>query len=307
MKSHQKSWYKQYLNLSNYSSRQATFSASPSVSQQRRISGLEGPSATATLGHSFPQPEDVESDEGSREGGHSAGQPGHGSTGDGLQEETGRKSQNLRSPSKPAKPRPRPRQKTASTESDQGNRAQSFVTAPVRPSVPPKLGQSLPASSFVTAFETSDISPIHSHGSTKKGDAPIARGSPKKQRPPHNEGSSSTASLLGHSEDPATDSPTQASRPKPVTGTAEGEATTEAFVPPNENGAGEQISKPTAVCISWAAFDTFMFSKVSDAKKIFYGLLITQSRTLTIILIAWIDQIQSSWGDTQRVGRQIAK
>ena len=250
LKSHRKSWYKQYLNLSNYSSRQATFSASPSVSQQRRISGLEGPSATATLGHSFPQPEDVDSDDGSGEDGQPAQQPSHESTGHDLQEDSGRTAQSFQSPRRPAKPRLRPPQKTASNESDQGNRAQSFVTAPVRPSFPPKLGQSLPASSFVTAFENPNVSPIHSDESTKKGDAPIAKSSPKKQRPPHIEGSSSTASLLGHSEDPATDSPVQASRPRFVTGTAEGEATTEAFVPPNENGAGEQISKPTTVCIS---------------------------------------------------------
>ena len=249
LKSHRKSWYKQYLNLSNYSSRQATFSASPSVSQQRRISGLEGPSATATLSHSFPQPEDFDSDDGTGEDGQPAGQQNDEDTGDGLQEESGGKTQSVESPREPAKPRPRPRQKNGSTDSDQGNRAQSFVTAPVRLKVPPRLGQNPPASSFVTAFETPELSPIHSHDSTKKGDAPITKSSPKKQRPPHVEGSSSTASLLGNSEAPATDSPAEASHPKLITGTAEGESKAEAFVPPNENGAGEQVSKTTTVCI----------------------------------------------------------
>ena len=293
LKSHRKSWYKQYLNLSNYSSRQATFSASPSISQQRRISGLEGPSATATLGHSFPQPEDVDSDEGSGVEEHSAGQPSHENTGDGLHGESGREPQKLRSPKKPAKPRPRPRQKTASTDSDQGNRAQSFVTAPIRPSVPPRLGQNPPASSFVTAFEAPDISPIESHDSLKKGDAPLVKTSPKKQRPSHNEGSSSTASLLGNSEDPATDSPAEASHPKPITGTAEGKATTEAFAPPNGNGAGAQISKPTTVCIPHVVEGTVVES-LPCKKDILRSKPVLESGILTSVSTARIDQIRYS-------------
>ncbi|KAA6414101.1 MAG: hypothetical protein FRX48_02463 [Lasallia pustulata] len=61
LKSHRKSWYKKSLHLSNYSSRAATFSASSNVSHHRQITGLNGPSATAMYGHSFPQPEDVDS------------------------------------------------------------------------------------------------------------------------------------------------------------------------------------------------------------------------------------------------------
>ena len=62
LKSHRKSWYKRYLTTSNYSSRAATFSTQSNVSHQRSITGLDGPSASAALGHSFPQPDDVDQD-----------------------------------------------------------------------------------------------------------------------------------------------------------------------------------------------------------------------------------------------------
>ncbi|KAF2200678.1 hypothetical protein GQ43DRAFT_481352 [Delitschia confertaspora ATCC 74209] len=59
LKTHRRDWYRHHLNI-NYTSRTATFSSNPREAYQRRISGLEGPSASATLIRSFPQPEDVE-------------------------------------------------------------------------------------------------------------------------------------------------------------------------------------------------------------------------------------------------------
>ncbi|KAL9120755.1 MAG: hypothetical protein Q9187_002689 [Circinaria calcarea] len=55
-----KSWYKRQLPTSRYSSRAATFSADTRVSHKRQITGLDGPSAAAIYGHSFPQPEDID-------------------------------------------------------------------------------------------------------------------------------------------------------------------------------------------------------------------------------------------------------
>lgn len=62
LNSHRKSWYKRRLELSNYSSKTATFAASTSVAHQRQLTGLEGPSATAMFGQSFPQPDDADED-----------------------------------------------------------------------------------------------------------------------------------------------------------------------------------------------------------------------------------------------------
>ena len=75
LKSHRKVWYKSYLSRSNYSSRSPTFSASNNVSQQRRITGLDGPSAVATYRSSFPQPTDLDEsdDNGNEEDGESVG------------------------------------------------------------------------------------------------------------------------------------------------------------------------------------------------------------------------------------------
>lgn len=60
LKSHRKSWYSRYLSLSDYSSRSVKFSASPYLSHHWQTTGLDGPSASATFGHSFPQPEDID-------------------------------------------------------------------------------------------------------------------------------------------------------------------------------------------------------------------------------------------------------
>ncbi|KAI9710826.1 MAG: hypothetical protein M1828_002024 [Chrysothrix sp. TS-e1954] len=55
-----KDWYKRHLHI-HYSSRSATFSADPKTGKQRRLTGLGGPSASATL--SFPQPEGLSQDD----------------------------------------------------------------------------------------------------------------------------------------------------------------------------------------------------------------------------------------------------
>ncbi|KAF2502470.1 meiotically up-regulated gene 56 protein [Lophium mytilinum] len=62
LKSHRKSWYQHHLHI-NYSSRAATFSEDPVQARQRRLSGLEGPSASVLYGHSFPQPDNLSLEE----------------------------------------------------------------------------------------------------------------------------------------------------------------------------------------------------------------------------------------------------
>ncbi|KAF2127693.1 hypothetical protein P153DRAFT_432772 [Dothidotthia symphoricarpi CBS 119687] len=61
-------WYKHHLRI-NYSNRAATFSANPREARQRRLSGQEGPSASALFQHSFPQPDEVrvQEEEGAQE------------------------------------------------------------------------------------------------------------------------------------------------------------------------------------------------------------------------------------------------
>ncbi|MCJ1348425.1 hypothetical protein MMC31_006657 [Peltigera leucophlebia] len=61
LKSHRTSWLKNSFNLSNYSSRAATFTASFN-SQRTHYSGRDGPSAEA-FNASFPQPDDVGEEE----------------------------------------------------------------------------------------------------------------------------------------------------------------------------------------------------------------------------------------------------
>ena len=66
LNSHRKSWYKRRLELGNYSSRRATFTASGPEAHQRTLTGLEGPSTAARLSFSFPQPGDVDESEQTR-------------------------------------------------------------------------------------------------------------------------------------------------------------------------------------------------------------------------------------------------
>ncbi|KAL1607922.1 hypothetical protein SLS60_002861 [Paraconiothyrium brasiliense] len=64
LKTHRRDWYKHHLHI-NYSTRAGTFSsADRRGSRDRRLTGLDGPSASALFQHSFPQPKDVEAGEG---------------------------------------------------------------------------------------------------------------------------------------------------------------------------------------------------------------------------------------------------
>jgi hypothetical protein len=65
LNSHRKTWYKEKIGLGDYSSRRATFTTSSTISPQKRLTGLDGPSAGALFGRSsFPQPENLREDEG---------------------------------------------------------------------------------------------------------------------------------------------------------------------------------------------------------------------------------------------------
>jgi hypothetical protein len=59
---HRRDWYKHHLRI-NYSTRTATFSSDPREARQRRLSGAEGPSSSALFQHSFPQPEELDTEE----------------------------------------------------------------------------------------------------------------------------------------------------------------------------------------------------------------------------------------------------
>ncbi|KAF2676916.1 hypothetical protein K458DRAFT_320905 [Lentithecium fluviatile CBS 122367] len=64
LKTHRRDWYKRHLHI-NYSTRTSTFSSPTDRrdSRQRRLTGLDGPSASALFQHSFPQPEELEAEE----------------------------------------------------------------------------------------------------------------------------------------------------------------------------------------------------------------------------------------------------
>lgn len=62
LKSHRTEWYSHHFS---YSSRTASFRADSDVAQVRRLSGLEGPSSSATYRQSFRQPDDAVVEDGS--------------------------------------------------------------------------------------------------------------------------------------------------------------------------------------------------------------------------------------------------
>lgn len=163
-------------------------------------------------------------------------------------------------PSKPtkllARPQPRFKKRMASTTSDYASGAQTFVTAPMKPpsktqpvmgSLRPRFSQSPPASSFVTAYESPKDLPAFATDPTKKRGEGTTKNASNKHLPAHQDGSSSTASLLQNSEIPATDSPLQESHPgsNPLspTVTDNHRSSQEAIVPQNQEGAGQQVSK----------------------------------------------------------------
>ena len=59
LSSNRKSWYKRRFELSTYSSRKGSFTAADNKLHHRTLTGLDGPSTTAQVGFSFPQPRDV--------------------------------------------------------------------------------------------------------------------------------------------------------------------------------------------------------------------------------------------------------
>ena len=174
LKSHRKSWYSRYL-LSDYSSRAVTFSANPSISHQRQISGLDGPSASATFSRSFAQPEDLDEEPEEEDANSSEDrrqEAEHEEEEDMMSRleaqstavETGHESPQERSlheePHTPVKKRPTFKDRLSSSKSEHKASTPSFVTAPTRPrrafkSTTPSLSpfKSLPAASFVTAKE----------------------------------------------------------------------------------------------------------------------------------------------------------
>ena len=174
LKSHRKSWYSRYL-LSEYSSRSVTFSAKSGTSQHRQITGLDGPSASATFSRSFPQPEDIdeepededtsaneEDDEiGSQEGVDGMSRLEAQST----NIETGHNSPEVHSPDKdldaPVKRRPTFKDRLSPSKPGDKASTSTFVTAPTGPhkglksskrSLSPVI--SPPAPSFMTAKES---------------------------------------------------------------------------------------------------------------------------------------------------------
>ncbi|KZF23340.1 hypothetical protein L228DRAFT_282074 [Xylona heveae TC161] len=77
LRTHRREWYKHYLLL-DHSTKTASFTADENVSRQRRLTGLEGPSTMAMYGHSFPQPDGLESDEAEGDIGDEAEDPDGG-------------------------------------------------------------------------------------------------------------------------------------------------------------------------------------------------------------------------------------
>ncbi|KAL9593524.1 MAG: hypothetical protein Q9219_007514 [cf. Caloplaca sp. 3 TL-2023] len=236
LKSHRKSWYREYINLSNYSSRAATFSASPGVSQQKRITGLDGASSATKFTQSFPQPEDVE-DENDEEAENEQADQGRQQR-NGLTEtntsEAGEGSARGRSnttptPSPETKPRnrwlqpSRPNQKSRTQYGSQMSTS-SFVTAPLEPKSPEYQARRQERQpSFVTALEPASSHSTteaidenrRSSGSLKDG---VRRDSGNEYSPVTVDGANSKTSLL-HPPD-TNKSSNQASKPGPSANTA---------------------------------------------------------------------------------------
>jgi len=240
LKSHRKSWYKEHLRLANYSSRAATFSAASNIAHRRQITGLDGPSASATLHHSFPQPEDAASDD----EGENTNARQEAMIADEVEEhdelETGasNRAQTTVAFKRGGKPQPRFKQRLASMNTTESTGNQSFVTAPTEPRQ--RIQHSMAATktreaSFVTASDScferskSNTSADPRHDSST---ASVRRGaSGKGQRPAAiaeasalDDATSSTTSLLHHGQAPAADTPSPRSP----------QANSNSLMPPND-------------------------------------------------------------------------
>ncbi|KAI4238062.1 MAG: hypothetical protein LQ349_001377 [Xanthoria aureola] len=168
LKSHRKSWYRDYINLSNYSSKAADFSASPGVSQHKRVTGLDGPSSTTNISQSFPQPDDVQ-EETEDDGDEETSSNHHGREDGALVERTltegevrtsDRGSDTGIAQSVSPKPKNKWLQKSHNDSGDRLKKqspkdtgAASFVTAPSEPSTSPRSVRRKRNPSFVTALE----------------------------------------------------------------------------------------------------------------------------------------------------------
>lgn len=152
------------------------FSAKPGISHQRQITGLDGPSASATFSRSFPQPQDIDEEEEEEEDANpsEAGnqETEHEGEEDGMSRleaqsttvVTGRSSPEVDSPNEdsqsPVKPRPTIKPRLSPSRSKIKPSTSSFVTAPTGPIRALKSSvlslspvKSPPGASFVTAKE----------------------------------------------------------------------------------------------------------------------------------------------------------
>ncbi|KAL8640436.1 MAG: hypothetical protein Q9228_002648 [Teloschistes exilis] len=237
LKSHRKSWYGEYINLSNYSSRAATFSASPGVSQHKRITGLDGASSTSAFAPSFPQPRDVQDDDeedGSEDEDSGDGVDQDGNQGDALTERNledardevhGLGSETTSTDPHSTSPRSKwlqsPRHGPISREKSKSQPtkatdASSFVTALSQPSTSPQEQfRAKRRPSFVTALEPPGPKPEEPGPSSHKavpGNSPkvsVRQDSGTNNSPITGDGTDSRTSLLPHRQNTEESSPGQ--------------------------------------------------------------------------------------------------
>ncbi|KAI4092158.1 MAG: hypothetical protein LQ344_003641 [Seirophora lacunosa] len=173
LKSHRKSWFGEYVNLANYSSRAATFSTSPGhASQSKRVTGLDGASSAANFTQSFPQPNDVEDPEEDEDEAGNEDEAGDQEEGELIERnlsavgEGTSEGEAVAETSSSPESRPkhnwllRPREESKTRKPHGSHRSiSSFVTAPSEPRSPEQLVRGkLRQPSFVTALE-----PLPSH------------------------------------------------------------------------------------------------------------------------------------------------
>lgn len=206
LKSHRKSWYGEYINLSNYSSRAATFSASPGVSQRKRVTGLDGSSSNTKITQSFPQPDDIEHDDRETDqADQEAGQNDVSMERDIPEGRGGSSYDRIHTASTPS-PKKKPGSKWLQTQFGSQKSTSSFVTALSEPRSPEKKGRRRDRpSSFVTALEPPmPHSPVESGGQHDQPNTPpgnsLRRGSTNGDSPVTGDGANSRTSLLHRTE-----------------------------------------------------------------------------------------------------------
>ncbi|KAL8659450.1 MAG: hypothetical protein Q9226_000409 [Calogaya cf. arnoldii] len=168
LKSHRKSWYRDYINLSNYSSKAADFSASTGVSQHKRMTGLDGLSSTTNFSRSFPQPDDAQEETEDDDDGETTSDPQdrddnalvERTLAEGEDGASDREGDTAIAQSVSPKPKNKWLQRSRigsenplKKQSTKDTCAGSFVTAPSEPSTSPQSARPKRNSSFVTALE----------------------------------------------------------------------------------------------------------------------------------------------------------